>query len=207
MTKTRENLGVLTPAASFVGAIWIVFLVDWILPWEGFQSLGLVPRTLSGAWGIVGMPFVHMNFDHIISNTVPLLVLITLLAVTEKGWGDIAAIVVVGGILLWIFGHAEAPGGERVVHGGASGLIFCLIALMIVVGFVEKKLLPMLVGVGVGLFYGTTVLFGVLPTHPGVSWDGHLTGAVAGIVVAFFHKKGKKEKTGKTVEASGTPPV
>ena len=200
MVRAKEALGVLTPAVTFVGVIWAVFIVDWILPWDSFQSLGLVPRTLSGAWGIVGMPFVHASLGHLISNTLPLLILITILRISRNGTGDMPALVLLGGTLLWIFGRGS------VVHGGASGLVFGLIGLLLVVGFVEKKILSLIASFAVGLLYGSTLIFNVLPAQPGISWDGHLLGAVAGITVALSYRKGKKRE-GEDREKEDPPGV
>jgi membrane associated rhomboid family serine protease len=126
------------------------------------------------------MPFLHANLQHILSNTVPLLVLLTLLAGSKaRSWEIVSEVIVLGGLLLWLFGrHAN--------HIGVSGLIFGLVAFLIVSGVLERRILPLFVSVVVAFLYGGTLLSGVLPrvgSH--VSWDGHLFGAVAGGLVAY----------------------
>jgi membrane associated rhomboid family serine protease len=184
---SKERAAALKIPLILVGVVWAAFLLDVILPWDAFRALGLMPRTAGGAWGIVGMPFVHAGFGHLISNTIPLLVLGTLLVAVGRGWGSIAAVIVLSGLLLWLFGR----GGR--VHGGASGLVYGLAALLIGAGLIEKKVIPLLVAALVAILYGGSLLLGVLPFHPGVSWDGHLAGAVAGVCVAARSKKKRPE--------------
>ncbi len=163
----------------FVAAIWAVFFVSWLFP--TLNSFGLVPRTLSGLVGILAAPFLHRDFQHLLSNTLPLLVLLTLLAGSRaRTWLVVLNIVLLGGLLLWLFGR---PGP----HIGASGLIFGLVVFLIVSGVLERRIIPMLISVVVGFTYGGTLISGVLPGgDPHISWEGHLCGAVAGAVVAYF---------------------
>src|SRR6187401_1500378 len=112
---------------AFVGAIWAVFLLEYVLPFD-LTSFGLVPRTLTGLVGIPAMPFLHANLLHIVRNTVPLFILLILLAGSKaNSWTVIVEVVLLGGVLLWLFGR---PGN----HIGASGLISGLTAFLIVSG-------------------------------------------------------------------------
>ena len=171
----REELhGILV----LIGFIWAVFLASLAFP--SLDSLGVTPRTLVGLAGILAMPFLHANLYHLLSNTVPLFILLALLAGSKaRSWEIVIEVVLLGGLLLWLFGrHAD--------HIGASGLIFGLIAFLIVSGFLEKRPVPLLVAVIVGLLYGGTLFSGVLPRLGStISWDGHLWGAVAGGIVAY----------------------
>ena len=181
----EEFLGVL----FFVGIIWTVFWVDALLPFVNLNKMfALTPRYLSGLWGIPCMTFLHEDFRHLMSNTVPLIVLLTLLAGSRaRSWLIVLCIVLVGGSLLWLFGRNGTP--ELVKpHVGASLLVFGLVTFLISSAFIEKRLVPMIVAVVVGLLYGTTLVFGILPTSGKVSWDGHLCGAIAGVVVAIGFK-------------------
>ena len=89
----------------------------------------------------------------------------------------------VSGILLWLVGR---NGSDRleVVHVGASGLVMGLITFLIASAVIERRIIPMVVAVVVGLLFGTNLLFGFIPAK-GVSWDGHICGALGGIIVAF----------------------
>ncbi|MCP4169594.1 MAG: rhomboid family intramembrane serine protease [Fuerstiella sp.] len=165
--------------AIFVAIIWGVFVLDTILPGE-FNDFGLSPRSSVGLTGIVTMPFLHGGWDHLIGNTVPLIVLLCLLAGSRANtFRIVPQIVVMGGVLLWVFGTGDS------VHVGASGLIYGLIAFLIVAGFREGRLSALVIAVFVGFTYGATLIGGVLPTvGSGISWDGHLMGAIAGGLVA-----------------------
>lgn len=160
------------------GSIWAAFLLDWALPGSAFDSFGLVPRTREGAIGIVGMPFIHADWAHLTGNSVPLLVLSFFLVTVGRQWGTVATIVLLNGLLLWTFGRGN------VAHGGASGLVYGLAGFLLALGLVEKRFWPALVGAGVALAYGGALMSGILPNQRGISWDGHLTGAVAGMLVA-----------------------
>jgi membrane associated rhomboid family serine protease len=162
----------------FVGSIWAVFLLTFVFP--SLDSLGIVPRTLAGLVGIVAAPFLHANAHHLFSNTIPLVVLLTLLAGSKaRSWEIVAGVAVLGGLLLWTFGRSAT-------HIGASGLIFGLIAFLIISGIMEKRIVPLIVTVVVGFLYGGTLLWGILPQFGSqTSWDGHLCGAIAGGMVAY----------------------
>ena len=163
----------------FVTIIWAVFILDAFLPGE-FNNLGLSPRSVPGLAGILTMPFLHGGWNHLLGNTLPLIVLLCLLAGSRANtYAVVPQIVVLGGTLLWFFGSANS------VHVGASGLIYGLIAFLIVAGFRERRPVALAIAVFVGFTYGATLISGVLPTAgPGISWDGHLMGAIAGGIVA-----------------------
>jgi membrane associated rhomboid family serine protease len=171
----REELrGVL----AFVGVVWCVFLVSRVLPFN-INALGVTPRSLIGLVGIPLMPFLHADFGHLMSNTFPLTILLVLLAGSKaNSWGIVLYIVLLGGLLVWLFGRPAT-------HVGASGLIYGLIAFLLLSGFLEQRFAPLMVSLLVGFLYGATLLFGIVPdlgSH--VSWEGHLCGAIAGGVAA-----------------------
>ena len=165
---------------TFVGVVWGIFLLDVLLS-GGLNKFGLSPRELSGLIGIATMPFLHGNWEHLIGNTVPLVVLLCLLAGSRANtYSVVPQIMIAGGALLWIFGRSHT------IHIGASGLVYGLIAFLIVSGFTEGRLSALIIAVFVGLTYGATLLGGVLPMQVkhGVSWDGHLCGAIGGAIIA-----------------------
>ncbi len=177
----QETQRELTMILGFIGLIWLVFLTDTVLPVD-LAAHGLMPRTWSGAVGIVTMPFLHAGWKHITSNTVPLCVLLCLLAGSRSKSAEVVGgLILLGGSLLWLFGRGHS------VHVGASGLICGLAAFLIVAGVRERRFIPLAVAVVTGFLYGGTLLFGILPTAgSGVSWDGHLTGAIAGALLAVW---------------------
>jgi len=162
----------------FVGAIWAVYIASLVFP--RLDHYGVIPRTLVGLLGIPAMPFLHANLHHLLSNTVPLVVLLMLLAGSRaESWEVVAVVTLLGGALLWIFGRTA-------VHIGASGLISGLTAFLILSGFLEQRIVPLFVALVVGFLYGGSLVLGVVPRfHSAVSWDGHLCGAIAGAIVAY----------------------
>ncbi len=182
-TIRRELKGILI----FLGVIWGALILNWIVYPVDFNSYGLVPRTLSGAIGVVSMPFLHAGPGHLLGNTVSLFVLLALLAGSKvRSWGTVAEIILLGGALLWLFGRS-------VTHVGASGLVFGLVFFLIVAGLLERRIISLIVSFIVGILYGGTLIWGVLPgAGPQVSWDGHLCGAIAGGLIAWLQTRGPK---------------
>ena len=169
----------------FVAAMWLVLVVDSILP-INLQRLGLYPRSLSGILGIPFMPFLHANFDHLLGNTIPLIVLLFLLVGSRKdSWWVVGSIIALSGALLWVFGRSA-------LHVGASGLTFGLCSFLITVGIRERRVIPVSIAILVGLIYGGTMLSGVIPRwRSDISWDGHLCGLIAGGLVGFWFSRPK----------------
>jgi membrane associated rhomboid family serine protease len=170
---------------AFVAVMWGAFFVSFILPFDTKALLGLTPRTLAGLAGIPASPFVHANLSHLVANTVPLFVLLILLVGSNsRPWAIVIAVILLSGTLLWLF-------GRNAVHVGASGLIFGLVGFLVAYGFLEKRGVPLIVSVIVGFLYGGTLLSGIVPRIGSqMSWDGHLTGAVAGGLVAYLATRG-----------------
>ena len=162
----------------FIGSIWAVFLVSLAFP--SVDHYGLVPRTAIGLTGIAFMPFLHANLQHLVGNTIPLAVLLLLLAGSRaRTWWVVVAVTLLGGLLLWLCGRPA-------VHIGASGLISGLTAFLIISGLREGRIVPLLIAILVGFLYGGSLVAGVIPRFGShISWDGHLCGAIAGAIVAY----------------------
>ncbi|MDH3658949.1 MAG: rhomboid family intramembrane serine protease [Alphaproteobacteria bacterium] len=164
------------PIIVIVGAIWVVFLLDLILPLE---QLGLVPRSFTGLIGIVTMPFLHGNLTHLLSNTLPLVILLGLMVLSRpRPWSTMVLLTLISGAALWLLGRPA-------LHIGASGLIYALMGFLIAAGVLERRLLPAAVALFVGLTYGASIIGGILPGQRGVSWEGHLFGLLAGAALAW----------------------
>lgn len=172
-----ERTGGLLLVAAMVVLMWLVETVDLVA--GNLDALGIEPREAEGLTGIPLAPFLHGGFGHLIGNTVPFVVLGAVIALS--GVARVAAVTaivaVVGGLGTWLVG----PAGT--VHIGASGLVFGFAAYLLVRGFYSRRPLHLVVGVAVLVVYGTTLLFGFVPT-PGVSWQGHLFGAIGGVLAA-----------------------
>ncbi|MEM7559447.1 MAG: rhomboid family intramembrane serine protease [Planctomycetota bacterium] len=181
----------------FVAVLWAVLGLDTILTSYKLTDWGLVPRTMWGLVGIVTSPFLHAGILHLLSNTVPLVVLLALFAGSRsRTWEAILEIAVAGGALLWLLGR-NGDSSQPVIHVGASGLVYGLIAFLIVAGFLERRPISLAVALLVGFLYGGTLLYGVLPTQRGVSWDGHLLGALGGAAVAYFNLRKPRADSAK----------
>jgi len=165
--------------AAFVALLWVIEIVDAVTAGD-LDRYGIEPRSEDGLVGIAVAPLLHSGWTHLEANSVPLLVLGLIVAVvsTARFFGVIAWTWVVSGFGVWLV----APSNSVTV--GASGLVFGLLAYLLVVGFLERRAIGILVSVGVFLLYGG-VLLGVLPGQPGVSWQGHLFGALGGVLAAY----------------------
>jgi membrane associated rhomboid family serine protease len=170
-----ERLKLIT---SFLGALWAIEIVDTVLLGSTLQNFGLQPRTLDGLVGVLTMPFLHGDWDHIASNTFPLAIFGTL--ILFRGLNRFLAVtgitILVSGLLVWIAGSSGN-------HIGASGLIFGYLGYLMSVGFWERKMGTILLSLGIGFLYGG-MLWGVLPGQVGISWEGHLFGFLGGVLAA-----------------------
>ena len=162
---------------AMVAVMWLVEAVDVVA--GDLDAGGIRPRDPEGLPGIVLSPFLHAGFGHLIGNTIPFLVLG--IAIALGGLVRVAMVTLivaaVGGLGTWL----TAPDGT--IHIGASGLVFGFATYLIARGAYSRRGLHLAGGLLVLALYGTTLLFGLVPT-PGVSWQGHLFGAVGGVVAA-----------------------
>jgi membrane associated rhomboid family serine protease len=180
---------------GMAAVMWIVELLD-LLPHTNFDRWGIEPRQLQGLTGVVASPFLHDGFGHLIGNTIPFLVLGCIVA--SAGTRRFVQVTVIVGLFAglgtWLFGPTNT------VHIGASGLVFGYLTYLVTRGFFERHLGQILVGLVVLFFYGS-ILWGLLP-RPGVSFTGHLFGAIGGVVAAWFIHR----RPGAEPEPAPSPP-
>jgi membrane associated rhomboid family serine protease len=176
---------------SFVALLYIVEVLNQISG-DRLDNNGIRPLETDGLMGILLAPLLHANWDHLIANSIPALILgfLMTLAGMSRFIFATAIIWILGGFGTWLIGNigAHCPYvGVRCEsnHIGASGLIFGWLAFLIVFGFFTRKVWQIVVGVIVLFVYGS-VLLGMLPGTPGVSWQGHLCGAIAGVLAAYL---------------------
>jgi membrane associated rhomboid family serine protease len=164
---------------SMVAIMWVVMIADTFVFNHQLKAFGILSQNLVGLRGIIFAPLLHANFAHLISNTVPFIVLGWLVMLWETS--DLLVVTVismlVGGLGTWLFG------GANTVHIGASGVIFGYLGYLLFRGYFERKLSSIVMSLFVFGAYGP-VLFGLLPGVPGISWQGHLFGFVGGAVAA-----------------------
>lgn len=153
-----------------------------------YANWGVSPRTFLGLKGIVFSIFIHGSVEHIASNSVPILVLGMLLFFFYKPIAKQAFIWIwlVSGIWLWIGGRNNA--NYPIYHIGASTLIYGLATFLFFSGVFRKHLRLMVVSALVLFLYGS-IMWGMFPFKEEVSWEGHLFGALAGLLVAFNYRK------------------
>ena len=180
---TRMVKSQVTVLSSALGAAWLAF-AGTVLSGGALLSYGIVPRTVWGLRGIVFAPFLHANLNHLVSNTIPFVLLGWLVMLRDaRHFGRVTIAAMLGsGLLSWALG---APGS---VHIGASGVVFGYLGFLMVSGWYARTFASIVLSVGVTLAWGSLV-FGVLPTVPGVSWQGHLGGFIGGVLAARAFRK------------------
>jgi len=168
-----------TIVLGLVGIFWVLEIVDQLILNEWLDQFGIRPRSPDGLFGIIAAPFLHGDFRHLMSNTLPFIILGGLLALRSIPLFFSASIViaVIAGLSTWLVGAAES------VHIGASSVIFGYLGFHLAAAWYERSFRAGLIALGVGLFYGG-MIWGVLPNQPGVSWEGHLFGFIGGVVAA-----------------------
>ena len=168
-----------TVIGAFVALLYAIELVDVVLD-NRLDQEGVQPRETDGLLGIVFAPLLHAGWGHLMANTVPALVLGFLILLSGTGtWAGVTAMVwVVGAVGTWLTGQPNS------VHIGASVLIFGWLVYLLLRGFFSRKPGQILVGVAILVMYGG-VLLGVVPGQEGISWQGHLFGALGGALAAW----------------------
>ena len=165
-----------------IGILWTIFVLDAALGLR-LGRFGLRPGSIGGLVGILTAPLLHGSFQHLLSNTIPLLVSLTAALYLYPA----SAVRVVP--LLWLGSGAIAWYiGRPSLHFGASGLIYGLLAYVFVSGILRRDMRSVAVSLLVGFLYGSMV-WGVLPIRPNMSWEMHLAGAMMGCLLAILYRK------------------
>lgn len=163
--------------ATLAALMWAVEIADLVL--GDIDRHGIQPREPEGLVGVVASPFLHGGFGHLIGNTVPFLVLGLVIALGGALRVALVTAVVaaVAGLGTWL------TAADGTVHIGASGIVFGYATYLLARGLYSRQALHLAAAVLVVLVWGSTLLFGLVPT-PGVSWQAHLFGAFGGLVAA-----------------------
>ncbi len=164
---------------TLVGALWALEIFDQLVFGEALDRLGIIPRQRAGLLGIFCAPWLHAGYRHLASNTVPLFVLggFVLLRGRRQFFAVSLYGTVLGGIGVWLIGR----GGS--LHVGASGVIFAYLGYLLTAGVLERSAASVGLALLAAFLYGG-LLWGVLPAAPGVSWEAHLCGMLAGALAA-----------------------
>jgi membrane associated rhomboid family serine protease len=172
----------------FAISMWVIKLSETAFDIR-FTTLGLKPRTIDGLIGIVTSPFIHADYLHLISNTIPLLILGAALIYFYKpiAFKVFVLIFFLTGIWVWLAGRPS-------YHIGASGVVYGLAFFLFLSGIFRKDRSLMAFSLLVVFLYGS-IIWGILPIESGMSWEGHLFGALSGIICAFaFKNEGPQRK-------------
>lgn len=166
--------------AAMAALMWIVEVIDAISGGD-LDRFGIVPRQVSGLDGVLFSPFLHSGFGHLISNTIPFLILGFVIAMS----GAIRVLqvtVIVGlvaGLGVWLFA------GSNTITVGASGIVMGYATYLISRGVFSRRAFELLVGVVIAVVWGGMVLGSLLPKD-GVSWQAHLFGGIGGVLAAWL---------------------
>jgi len=174
-TRKEQLIQALIILGVGVAAMWGLELIDWATGHALDRALGIRPRDPAGLVGLIGSPFMHGDVAHLTANTVPFVVLglFVLLRGIPTFVKTTVFVALVGGLGVWLVGASNS------YHIGASGVVFGYFGYLLAIGIFERSFRALLVAAIVAFLYGG-IIFGVLPGTPGVSWEGHLFGALAG---------------------------
>jgi membrane associated rhomboid family serine protease len=187
--KTQRPLTAAITMILLLGGLWALELVDQ-LSGNALDSYGIHARELDGLPEIATAPFLHYGWDHLISNSMPFLVLgfLVLLGGLARWLISSAISIVSSGLAAWLLSPADT------VILGASGLVFGWLTYLLARGLYSRKTGQIVVSLVVLVIYGG-LIWGVLPSAAGVSWQAHLGGAVGGLIAArVLHRRNLRSR-------------
>ncbi len=169
--------------SAFVGLLWIIKLIENLFDYD-FGIYGIFPRTIRGSLGIITGPLVHGDEYHLISNTLPILILgIGIIYFYEKAALSVFTLIYfMTGFWVWV-------AAREAYHIGASGLVYGMLFFLLFSGFIRKDPSTLAISFIVLLIYGGSLFSGFVPTEETVSWESHILGAVAGTFCAVYFRK------------------
>jgi membrane associated rhomboid family serine protease len=180
--KPKLNISRLLTPLLFPVVIWLVHLLSLLFN-ENLSKLGLLPRNLIGLLGIFTSPLIHADFSHLISNTIPLIVLgyIIFYFYPKVSYLLFIFIYFFTGLLVWIF-------ARQVFHIGASGVVYGLVSFLFFSGIFRKDNTSISLALVITFLYGGLV-WGMIPGWERISWESHLLGAITGLIAAYLFRK------------------
>ncbi|WP_293055488.1 rhomboid family intramembrane serine protease [Mycobacterium sp.] len=189
--RPAKHSGLVVGGATIVGFVALLYVAELVDQLSGhhLDRDGIRPLEAAGLWGVIVAPLLHASWQHLIANTGPALILgflVTLTGLSRFFWTT-AIVWIAGGLGTWLIGNIGSTCGET-DHIGASGLIFGWLTFVVVFGFFTRSVRQIVTGIVVLFGYGG-VLWGAVPVLDGcggVSWQGHLCGALAGLLAAYL---------------------
>jgi membrane associated rhomboid family serine protease len=178
----KFSTGVVAYPVFFVLIIWLVFWFEVRFGYN-FSKYGIYPQSIEGLRGVLVSPFIHGDIEHIYHNTIPLLVLSMALFYFYRpiAWKVILYGIIFSGFLTWCIGRPS-------YHIGASGLIYVLVSFTFFKGVFAKHYRLIALSLIVVFLYGSMIWYAV-PIEKGISWEGHLSGLITGLLFAFAFRK------------------
>jgi len=172
----------------YILVIWMLYFIEIKFGYN-FNKYGVYPREFKGLRGVFFSHFIHSNTKHLFNNSIPLFVLLLSVFMFYK---EVALKVLVYGALLtgfltWIIARES-------YHIGASGVVYLLFSFVFFSGILKKHFRLVALSLIVIFLYGSMIWY-VLPIKDGMSWEGHLSGFVIGLVLAFLYKNKGIKKT------------
>jgi membrane associated rhomboid family serine protease len=203
LSKYATQVQGLVLLGGIVLLMWLLEIVN-TLDSNRLDNDGIWPRSFGHIWGIFTAPFLHVSFQHLIANTIPLLFMGVIIALHgAKRLALVTAIVIlVGGFGTWLVSPSHS------ITVGASGLVFGYAAYLLVRGVFDRSVLEVFVGIVVGVVWGGALISSVVP-HGGVSWQGHVCGAIGGVVAAYVLRQDRPAASAakpETTTAAGALP-
>ncbi len=171
----------LVPPAIILFLFWLVKLVE-IIDGLDLYYLGIYPRRIQGLAGIITSPFIHANLNHLFNNSVPFFFLLTAIFYfyQKVAWRVLFISYLLSGVIVWFIARPS-------YHIGASGLVYSFAAFLFVSGIVRRNINLMAISLLVIFLYGSLV-WGILPYLPDMSWESHLVGLAIGAVLAIIYR-------------------
>ena len=189
--ERRKFLGSLIIPLLIVAVMWLVKIIEVSLGID-LSRYGIMPHSAKGLIGILTLPFLHGSWEHLLSNTVPILVLGTALYYCYPSLANRVLLItyLASGLITWCIGEPDS------VHIGASALVYGLNLFLIFSGFIRGNRMLIVISLIMVFLYGSFI-WGMIPSlavPQSISWEGHLSGAIIGVLLAFFLRKEGPQK-------------
>lgn len=182
ITRTKRGIQF---AIGFLAILWIVKILEVTLSAD-FTKLGIYPRSLLGSVGIFTGPLIHGDFIHLLSNSIPILILTIGLFYFYQNIAIKVFFLLYFMTGLWVWFAAR-----EAFHIGASGVVYGLISFLLFSGFIRRDIPSLSISLAVMFLYGGNMIYGIIPGNSEISWESHFLGMLSGLFCAIYFKNVK----------------